>query len=244
MIRRLSILAACCVPCIALADSERPDLRGTWKLELMGTNEVELPVVGINRVRSHQIMLVQVQGGQSLIQKHDVCSLQVDSDKAVIETIIPEPWIAALPDKEYPIQLEQAADGSWSYTADLLPLRIGFDPAVTDDALPTDIDSPGVVDWDGDGKPAATIYLDLSMFGHVELYLVQAANTLLEGAVVSKDSVQGSLLLPELRQRTIGGSNRLFVTNPRVTPYPPESTFSMVRVAEGSTCADLLAESE
>ena len=229
------------LPTAARADTP-PDLTGDWRLELNGTNVVELPVIGTNKVRSHQVMLVHVRGKSTPVQKHKVCSLDVFSDRSVIDTVIPKPWVAALPDKEYPLVLEPTPDGGWSYKADLLPLRIGFDPALTNDELPQDVDSPGVIDWDGDGKPAATVYLDLSMFGNVEVYLVQAANTMLEGRVESADSVQGSMLLPELRQRTIGATNRLFVTNPQVIPYPPESTFSMVRVPTGSTCADLLKE--
>jgi hypothetical protein len=158
----------------------------------------------------------------------------------MFETIIPKPWVTALPVKEYPLQIEQVADGSWSYKADLLPLRIGYDPKLTGDELPQDMDSPGVIDWDGDGKPAATVYLDMNVLGKVEVYLVQAANTILEGRVVSADSIQGQMLTTELRQRTIGATNRLFVTNPVVKPYPPESTFSMVRVPLDSTCEDLI----
>ncbi len=240
MSRKSLLLALLGIPSQALAETDPPDLRGSWRLELTGTNEVELPVVGVNKVRSHQIMLVQIHGANPPTQQHEVCSLDVQSDRSVIDTIIPEPWVAALPDKQYPLELTQLSSGTWSYRADLLPLRIGFDPSVTGDELPQDVDSPGVIDWDGDGKPAATVYVDLKMFGSVELYLVQAANTLLEGHVVSADSIQGHMLLPELRQRTIGGTNRLFVTNPRVTPYPPESTFSMVRVPPGTTCEDLL----
>jgi hypothetical protein len=240
MLRIIASHAWILLPSLAIAQPDPPDLRGSWKLELRAANHVQMPVLGPNTVRSHQIMLVEIRGEGQLIQSHSVCSLEVRSDHSFIETIIPDSWVAALPDKEYPLQIDPMADGGWSYKADLLPLRIGFDPAITDDELPLDLDAPGVIDWDGDGKPAATVYLDLHIFGKVEVYLVQAANTHLDGLVESSDSVRGQMLTPELRQRTIGATNRLFVTNPVVVPYPPESTFSMVRVPAGSTCEDLL----
>ena len=225
----------------AWADTQPPDLSGTWKLELNGTNQVEIPVLGSNKVRSRQVMLVHIRGNDPIIQRHRVCSLKVDSDRSVIHTIIPDPWVAALPRKEYPIEIKQREDGTWSYRADLLPLRIGYDPNVTGDELPQDIDSPGVIDWDGDGKPAATVYLEMNLFGDVEVYLVQAANTILEGTMTDDRHIDGQMLLAELRQRTIGASNRLFISNPDVKPYPPESTFKLSRVSDGSSCEDLLS---
>jgi hypothetical protein len=240
MLRIIASHAWILLPSLAIAQPDPPDLRGSWKLELRATNHVQVPVLGPNTVRSLQIMLVEVRGESQLIQSHSVCSLEVQSDRSFIQTIIPETWVASLPDKEYPLQIDAMAEGVWSYKADLLPLRIGFDPLLTDDELPQNMDSDGVIDWDGDGKPAATIHLDLNIFGKVDVYLVQAAHTQLDGLVESPNSVQGQMLTTELRQRTIGATNRLFVTNPVVVPYLPESTFSMVRLPAGSTCEDLL----
>jgi hypothetical protein len=90
-----------------------------------------------------------------------------------------------------------------------------------------------------DGDPGGTILLDAPVFGEVEVYIIQRAHSVLEGSWTSPTSAGGRATILDYAQRNIGASNRLFVSNPSIKPDSARSTWSMVRVDAGTTCAQL-----
>ncbi|MDP6935359.1 MAG: hypothetical protein QGG40_20735, partial [Myxococcota bacterium] len=99
-------------------------------------------------------------------------------------------------------------------------------------------------DADEDGVPGVTVLLDVPLFDDVRVYMVQTGHTLLQGQVRGPDEVHGAIEVTTLEQRTIGASNVLFTPNPRIEPNNARSTFSLVRVEEGTTCSDLVTVNE
>lgn len=218
--------------------AEPPDLTGTWRLDLEVVTHAVVPVLGTTTVYTHQIMVATVvRDGARQVQTHDTCALQARSSRPLAEPTLPPAFVAAVPNKTYPLVLTPLPDGTWQVQADFQPLYIGYDPTVTGGALPQKAGDPGIVDWDGDGRPGATVLLDVPLFGRVEVYQAQRGRTILTGRVETPDRLAGGVRVDMFGQRTLSASNRLFAANPDLRMNPELSWFRQTRVPAGTTCA-------
>ena len=225
---------------ISAALAAPPDISGVYRLELTVASRADVPVLGEADIVAHTTMLATVtpDGSGGYTQRHTTCRIQPESTLRIGQTRIPRSFVAPMPDKTYPLALSMAPDGRWQYAADFGAQHIGYDPTRAG-GQPPDTDShPAVLDWEGDGKPGATIFLEVPVFGQVEVYITQLAHTRVSGHL-TEDGAAGGVQIVALHQRSIGAQPSVFAANPNVTQLPGQSRFSLTRIPDGSTCADL-----
>jgi len=238
---RWSLVGVLLAPGTAIASEEHVqlDLRGTWGMELSVVNEVQLPLLGKTEVVSRQTMRLEVTQGVDGIQVHQVpCGLVTDADNPLVKTRFPQPFLDALPTKDYPLVVYRDGTG-WRVEGDLQPQYLGYDPALSPSGPPREPDHPAIVDTDGDGVPGITVLANAPFFGDIQLGLAQVAHTRIHGRVAEDGSIQGQAESARLEQWVVVASNRLFRRNPALTPRSDLSTFHMRRVPADTPCSDL-----
>lgn len=218
-----------------------PDIRGSWRMDLSLTTQAKLPVLGETTIQTASIYLVRVEGTPDKpLQIQRVCSITPNASRSIATTTIPPGFIGAVPEKRYILEMAPVS-GGWRVRGDMQTLAVGFDPETQKTGVPQKAGSEGILDFEGDGNPGATVHIQAPLFGQVEVYMVQRARTVVEGVWDGRDEVKGRAIVKEFAQRTVGASNRLFIANPELRAVPETSIFRMKRVPAGSTCADLVA---
>ena len=227
------------VPAASADPPAPPDLRGDWRFELVVVSHASVPILGTTVVESRTVFRTTVSGTveQPMIDAV-ACSIHVEPSRAIAKTIVPQPFVDAIPPKHVPVRLTWT-DGAWRFHADMQAQPLGYDPSVTGQALPQDADDPGITDLEGDGFPGGTIHLDAPLFGEIDLYVVQNAHTVLDGVWTGTDTWEGGATVRPFGQRTIGASNRLFVANADIQVDQASSRFRWSRVPTGTSCAGL-----
>lgn len=220
--------------------AEPPDLTGLWRVDLEVQTRATVPVLGGTTITTHQVMLATVRRGPdgAFVQTHDTCDMRATSSRAFTRPALPRAFVDAMPNKTYPLVLTEQA-GTWRVAMDFRPLYVGFDGVRSGGAVPQGPDDPTIIDWDRDGRPGATIQVDLPLIGAVEVYQVQRGHTTVDATVRSPDLIEGTVDVGAFAQRTIGASNSLFVQNPKIESLSDRATFRQVRLPEGTTCAAL-----
>ncbi|MEL6347455.1 MAG: hypothetical protein AAFV53_30345 [Myxococcota bacterium] len=218
-----------------------PDLAGTWHIQLTIVNSAKVPVLGPTEIRTITTLLATVtpDGAGGWRQHHTTCQIDPQSGLKVAQTAIPQPFVDAIGDKNYTPKLT-VDGGAWTYTADFGAQHIAYDPARSGGRPPQTDDHPALIDFEGDGRPGATIHLQVPVFGQVEVYITQLAHTRIAGPFVTPDRIAGPIQVVALEQRSIGAKPGIFASNPEVTHQPDKSVFFMQRVAPGTTCETLL----
>jgi len=238
-------VSALVVGCGLLANSihaqEEPLLvPGTYRLEMIMASTTRVPVFGTSKSASKSVSLVEIKrDGTALIQSHKTCDFRVLDDSKFIKMIFPEKFIGALAKHSYPLQLEKDAQG-WRYRADLGVERIGYKSTANETGLPDKIDDPAVYDWDGDGKPAATIKISIPLLPNGEFYIVQRGHSILNGRIVQPGRIEGSIETPLFEQRVLGAWPGFLNQSAEVEPDPKESRFILSLAPGGSSCETLL----
>ncbi|MFT4977608.1 MAG: hypothetical protein ACI8S6_003515 [Myxococcota bacterium] len=226
----------------ALAHAQPPDISGSYRLDLVIASKANVPVFGEAEIMAQTTMLAQIspdgQGGYT--QRHITCSVSPRTSLKVAQTTIPPSFIAPMSEKVYPVVLTERPDGRWTYRADFGPQHIGFRPELSGGMPPAEATHPGVVDWEGDGHPGATILLQVPVFGQVEVYITQLAHTRIDGVLVESGGASGKVEVVALEQRSIGAKPMLFAANPAVTQMPGQSRFILTPTT-ATTCQQLPA---
>jgi hypothetical protein len=240
----LSIWACAVVlfwPALVRAEREQIIPPGRYRLEMVMASISRLPFFGTSKSASRSISLVEIRedGGQ-LIQSHHVCDFRVLDDSAMIKMVFPDKFVAALAKHTTTIQVEQDGDG-WRYRVDLGIERIGYRPGPGNSKLPTTADDPSVYDWDGDGKPGATLKLSVPLLPDGELYVVQRGHSVLNGRITQPGRIEGAIDVRSFDHRVLGARPGFLNKSPEIQPDPKESRFSITPVAADSTCDSLRA---
>jgi hypothetical protein len=209
-------------------------------LELTVATVARVPVLGRTRGRSVTTLLIgSAPGPDGWRQRHSTCRVQIQAASGKPSRVtVPDAFIDALPDRDVAVM---AATPGGAYRVDMGLSHVGYDPTATD-TLPEDADDPAILDLEGDGHPGGTILLQVPVFGAVELYVVQQAHMVLDGALRPDGSADGGLMFHVFEQRTVAASQGLFALAPEVSVDLAHSGFRMAPVAAGTACADLLAE--
>ena len=224
---------------LALPARAASPLEGSWRLDVVVMTRLKVPLLGDTVVETHKVMLAHFRADASggLQAEQRACAMYARSNRKMAETWFPATFIAAMATQRYPVQVGQTADGKLSLRAELSPVRLGWDPALSPGGMPQEADDPGVVDADHDGQPGVTIHVRAPLFGTVGVFMVQHSVTLLEGQLDSPDRGGGRARLLHMEQRNLGATNPLFGSNVHPVPDPSGSWFSLDRVPEATTCA-------
>jgi hypothetical protein len=216
-----------------------PDLSGTFHLRMDSETHAKIPVLGVAVITTSTNVLAKIdQGPEGWRQEHTTCAVNTLTTRAIAKTVLPPPFIRAMGTKRYPLELKPNAKG-WHYTAHFEPQHIGYDAVAADHVMPEHKAHRSIMDWDQDGHPGATVLLKIPVFGDVGIYMVQYNHSRLDGQIESANRVTGHMTMLGMNQHTIGASNRLFIANPHIESAPDPKPFVMVRIPEGSTCADV-----
>jgi hypothetical protein len=209
-------------------------LDGVWQVLLTVVTATQVPILGESRTSSISLALARIDGE---VQTQRICDSWMKDRNPLAQVIIPAAFNDAFPVESFPIRL--TADGDrLAYHASQAKQAVGFDAS---GGMPERVGDPGVLDWEGDGRPGATVRVKVPFAGEGEVWMAQVGRTVLDGFVVSADRVEGRVTTLDYAQRTLGASNRLLDVNPVVRPDDAASTFVMTRVASNSTCATLPA---
>lgn len=235
------VLSLALLPGQLLAQEDMPLAPGTYRLEMIMASTTRVPVFGTSKSASKSVSLVEIKReGTALIQTHKACDFRVLEDSKFIKMIFPDKFVAALARHTYPLQFDKDAQG-WRYRADLGIERIGYKSNGNETALPAKIDDPAVYDWDGDGKPAATLKISIPLLPDGEFYVVQRGHSILNGRVVQPGRIEGSIETRLFEQRVLGAWPSFLNRSAEVEPDPKESRFVLNLIDNGSTCETLLS---
>lgn len=235
-----SVLACLVLPRVASAIPDEPVLSpGLYRLEMNMATQSRIPFLGSSRSSSVSVSLVEIRrDGAGLIQSHRVCDFRVKEDSAMVRMVFPEKFIASLARPTYSIQLEQDSAG-WRYRADLGTEHIGYRPGQVNGKLPTQPDDPAVYDWDGDGRPGATLKLSVPLLPDGELYVVQRGHSILSGRLTGPGRIEGRIDIRLFEQRVLGAWPSFLNQTPEIEPDPKASWFTLTQLAPGSSCESL-----
>lgn len=221
-------------------DSKPPNLVGDWYLRIRTATDARIAIIGNTHIKAttHLLTSIREENGQ-LMQKQKTCIVDTRPSRSITRTVLPQAFIDHLPVKSYPIEIKQTSSDTWSYDADLRQQYVGYDGAAADGKIPQKSSDPAVFDWDEDGKPGASVLVDIPIFGKIRVYMVQTNHTVLTGTVKSADRIEGTTRQLLLKQRTIGADNRLLAANPTLSIGEGHDKFEMVRIPSASSCADI-----
>jgi hypothetical protein len=210
-------------------------LAGTWELELVIASLTHVPVLGELRTRSRSVLRVEVTDTPTgPVARQQVCTSEVLDRAGLARTILPPAFVRSIPDRTYALVL--GADGG--VRADLGVEATGW---TGEGALPTDAADPRVRDVDGDGRPGATVLVEVAPFGTGHVQFVHRGHSLLEGHRSGPDTVEGGVVVTLLEQQTIGATPRILGGTLRSVPDPAHSSFVMRRTTPATACAPAAA---
>jgi hypothetical protein len=235
------VLSWALLPGQLFAQEDLPLAPGTYRLEMIMASTTRVPIFGTSKSASKSVSLVEItREGTALIQTHKACDFRVLEDSKFIKMIFPDKFVAALARHTYPLQVDKDAQG-WRYRADLGIERIGYKSNGNETALPAKIDDPAVYDWDGDGKPAATLKISIPLLPDGEFYVVQRGHSILNGRIVQPGKIEGAIETRLFEQRVLGAWPGFLNQSAEIEPDPKESRFVLSQIAGGSTCETLLS---
>lgn len=222
---------------IAAAAAGPLDLSGVWRVTMEIVTAARIPVLGTTDIHTYQTMLATVSAdGPGFTVHHQTCTFRAESRPSLATTHFPQAFVDAIPDRDYRLELVDGAAGP-AGSMHVGFVAVGWDPALG--SFPERLDAPSVVDWDHDTAPAATVQLQVPIFGTVDVYQVQAQDLWFDAASVSADAIVGTVRIEGMRSRTLGATNRLFIQNPKLQQLPGRSPFRFERAPPGTTCATL-----
>ncbi len=227
----LSLLAL-----ISISSAAEVDLRGSWALQITTIVAAKVPVIGDIRSTTYTRVLIDLEEAEGQwTARHRVCETKTGGK--IVKTVIPPEYIAAIPTRTYPVSVKQK-DGKTTFDADTVPFTIGYDPAMCTQP-PEDPSAACVVDSDNDGHPGVTVRVRPPFFAWNEIYLAQAAHTLLHGSAVSADEISGGVESRHAISKVLGATRSIFNRSPTSRVLQDECSFKMTRLPPGSTCAGI-----
>ena len=211
---------------------------GRYGVHIKTATRSHVPVLGSLPGASVVWLLADVRQGTNgleLVQR--TCSVEMEGAGERASVRLSPGFLAALPEKHH--ALEISADGQ--VFIDMGEDHVGYDPALYPDTLPEDADSPGVLDFDHDGSPGATVIVTVPVLGEIELYIVQHARSTLRGQLHDDGQLAGSIASLTLEQRTLDATHALMRMSPRMSLDASRSHWRMQPLPAEATCADLIA---
>jgi hypothetical protein len=231
------LLLAALVDVVPAAEPPNVPLTGRFGLLLDVGAKADLPGVGLTDATYRSVLLVDIKQGEDgkITQRHSTCDVVIDQSVPMVDMLVPAAAVQSLKPRAYGITMAPQSDGSWSYGADLGRRDIGF---VSSGKMPTTADDAGVIDPDKDGEPGVTLRMKLP-FGGLDVYVLQRDHAVLRGRVMSPDLAEGAIEVKALEQQVLGTSPQLGEQKVSITPKRDAAKFSLFRVDDDTTCAQL-----
>jgi hypothetical protein len=170
--------------------------------------------------------------------RHRACAVDMHGAGDAAKVWVAPSFLEALGTKDY--RLEPGPGGG--FAGDFGPDAVGWDPTAASGRLPQNLSDRGVVDWDGDGQPGATVHIDVPIFGSVQMFLVQRSRTRIAGHWQDGGVARGAVHSDYIEQFTLDATNPLFRLRTHMRPDPARSGFVLVPVPPGTACAAIKAE--
>jgi hypothetical protein len=221
-----------------------PDMRGEWRMDLYIVSHTRIPVLGTTTVLSHTLFNATVDGTPEAPVLHTrPCGLFPQTTRPIASTTIPQAFVDKMPRKAIPFSVTEDGD-VWQLQADMRRQdvgwhRPGFVPDEPGQTVPHTAENAAIRDFEADGHPGATIYLNAPIFGQIDIYMLQTAHTEISASWDGGDFIEGPAHVLEFAHRSIGASNRLFMANPDIEMDSAQSRWRLSRVPAGTTCAAL-----
>ena len=227
--------------CGALNERELPDLSGRWAQYMVQTSSIKMPIFGdISDTEVRSLLLVNIeQEGIILSLTVTTCAIEMFSPDAIVETIMPDVFVASLETATRPGLLIPRQGKASFHLPPFYELRGVKLENPEEDPLPTDPEAPSVIDQDNDGFPGMTIRLTGALSG--DLYIVQKSWSQMQSVEISEDRVTGHVVWEE-QQEHLGSTNevlRSVAVESWVKEDPSAHTFHMVR-APNATCETIV----
>lgn len=217
------------------------DLSGRWARLVVTTAESDAPLVGTVTTINRTVGIVDlVQDGDTLTGLGRVCTIDVETSSSVASTVVPDAFVASLPERSVSGVVVADGDGSVVVELERAWEWLGLAGVDEDDALPDSIDDARVVDADRDGHPGVTI--EVTGMGGGEMYFVQRAWRDLRASDVSATRLDGEVAWASERV-VLDATSRPLRANRPSTPIlgADASYFRSTRIPADATCADVAA---
>jgi hypothetical protein len=225
--------------CTAKSPVQATDLAGKWAWKTVASRfEPATGFVSAFYTRTISILLAeQTQTGADVTASVAYCDQYNEDPDALVHVIIPDAYKRILK----PLTAHGVYDGDLLRISPIVEV-VGAhltDPAT--EALPTDPTDPRLFDEDGDGKPGVTIKVQ----GLGDAYVTQRTISQPLLVAVSQDRLEGhfdytseQVIVDSLPTtiKALAGQKAI------VDPNACASTFTAVRVAAASTCADIAGD--
>lgn len=208
------------------------DLEGIWRIEMSVRSTADVAMLKGIASTTVTVGVVEVaRDGEGLVHRQRACAVDIRDDNPLSRTVLPPALVAVLPPSHTPVEL---SDGR--YVVDLGTSHLGYLPG-DGDALPLSADDPAVVDVDGDGRPGATVRVQIAAVGDFGVDVVQRSHALLEGRL-DGDAIRGAVRTLDFAQGVLGADLGLLRRGPTIHPDDDASTFVMTRLPVGAGCAE------
>jgi hypothetical protein len=204
---------------------------GRYALETEVVTQSQVPIFGRNQVvtRTRALLTIEDRDGRREARQR-TCSVDAQSTSRT-QTVIPDAFVAGLRPVVFEVVVEPGG-----FRLERGVQRVGLDGSAV--SLPRDASHPAVVDTDRDGRPGATVRLDVPLVGAVDVYVVQRTEMRLTGSTTARGA-HGQVDVVDLEQRTLGASHPLFKVSPKLEPVPGAGRFRMNMLSDDATCADV-----
>lgn len=210
---------------------------GRYALWMRVVTEATVPVLGEIQTSTTTRALVDVtRDHDGLWGTQHLCEVTLGPPDGIARTVFPPTLLASLAPRRYRIGLSRTERGT-ELDIDLGLDVMGFDPTRTEGELPQRSNHPGLVDVDGDQRPGATLWLEVTRIGRFPLAVVSRGQTRLLGAVTAPGHAQGRATLLRFEQRVLEGMP-VPGSVERVRSLDDASVFRLRAVPADSSCGD------
>jgi len=223
----------------ASSPDDPPDLSGTWAKKVVMTSVSDPPVVGEVTSRTVTYLRYEIsQAGPNLQIDSETCDVSIRSDSSTVDTILPDAFVRALPNRARSAKLLDAG-GSPVLVFDRRYAILGSrlrEP--TEERLPDSPDDSRVVDADDDGHPGVTVRIDGMVEG--EIYVAQRAWDEYRARVHDTRRIVGRVHWKN-EQVVLDANSAFLQTQPPTEARPdhPDSYFEMVRISSQLDCSEI-----
>ncbi len=220
----------------SLSESSGASLVGTWaKMAMFTSNSSALGINSKSRVARYVLIKTEKVGGK-MVASEQTCDIKSAStggsslsfSQKLIDSVAPN---------TYSFDLQSNGAFTMPNAVELLGLKLTNKAT---DPLPTS--GAEVVDQDNDGNPGVSVDVSARVVFTIkaQVYVVQRTIWSESGTYDGQGKITG-LIDWNIEQKTLGASNSLFTAvSPSITTLKQESPFTMIKIADGSTCADVI----